>query len=152
VIFEQTDGPVAGRHRRHGTKIARRPSGPAASRARSAAAHRPGERPREGETAALSPERDASATTGSQAGSSWIRHVTARTRPAAGRRRVERELAGEHKNHEREIETVLIRAASAMLFFNERKKRASIAPGSVTDYEPLTHYFERQYKKGKKAA
>jgi hypothetical protein len=56
----------------------------------------------------------------------------------------------EDKNHEREVETLLIRTASPLLFFNERKKRASIDAGNLHDYEPRTLYFERQYKKGRK--
>lgn len=55
------------------------------------------------------------------------------------------------RNHEREIETLVIRAASPLLLFNERKKRASILPGNILDYEPGTHFFERQYRKGKRS-
>lgn len=58
----------------------------------------------------------------------------------------------EERNHEREIETLLIRAASPMLAFNERKKNANILPGNIKDYEPGTGFYERQYKKGKKSS
>lgn len=55
-----------------------------------------------------------------------------------------------NKKHEREIETALIRVASHLLVFNERKKRADIEPGDVRDYEPGTFYFERQRKRGRR--
>jgi hypothetical protein len=58
----------------------------------------------------------------------------------------------EKRNHEREIETLLIRAAGPLLAFNARKKNASIYPGNIKDYEPGTYFYERQYKKGKKSA
>ena len=54
------------------------------------------------------------------------------------------------KVHEREVETLLIRVAAPMLYFNERKKRLDLSPGSIRDYEPRTQFFERHYKKGKK--
>jgi hypothetical protein len=54
------------------------------------------------------------------------------------------------KKHEREIETLLIRASSFLLEFNEKKKRAGISHGNVRDYEAGTHFYERHYKKGKK--
>lgn len=57
----------------------------------------------------------------------------------------------ESKNHEREVETLVIRATSHMLDFNERKKRSSIEAGSVRDYEPGTRFYERQYKRGRKS-
>lgn len=56
----------------------------------------------------------------------------------------------ELKNHEREIETLLIRAAGSSLEFNERKKRIGISPGRLKDYEAGTEFYERQRKKGKK--
>ena len=52
------------------------------------------------------------------------------------------------KQHEREIETLLIRAASPLLQFNTRKKRVDIEPGRVNDYEAGTKFYERQRKKG----
>lgn len=55
------------------------------------------------------------------------------------------------KVHEREVETLLIRAAAPMLYFNERKKRLDLSPGNIRDYEPGTQYFERHYKRGRKA-
>lgn len=55
-----------------------------------------------------------------------------------------------NKQHEREIETLLIRVGGAHLQFNERKKRVDISPGSVRDYEPGTMYVERQKKKGRR--
>ena len=53
------------------------------------------------------------------------------------------------KKHEREIETLLIRAAGPLLQFNSRKKRVSIMPGNIKDYEAGTLFYERQYKKGR---
>ena len=55
------------------------------------------------------------------------------------------------KRHEREIETALIRIASHLLVFNDRKKRADIDPGDVRDYEPGTYFLQRQQKRGPKA-
>jgi hypothetical protein len=57
----------------------------------------------------------------------------------------------ENKIHEREIETIMIRAAGPLLDFNSRKKRNDLQPGDVRDFEPGTKYFERQYKRGKLA-
>ena len=54
----------------------------------------------------------------------------------------------EHKTHEREIETIMIRAAGPLLDFNNRKVRNDIQSGDVRDFGPGTRYFERQYKKG----
>jgi len=51
--------------------------------------------------------------------------------------------------HEREIETLLIRAAGPLLEFNTKKKRIGIAPGNVRDYEAGTRFYERHYKKGR---
>jgi hypothetical protein len=55
------------------------------------------------------------------------------------------------KKHEREVETLLIRAAGFLLHFNDRKKRVGIAPGNVRDYEAGTYFYERQYKKGRRS-
>ena len=55
-----------------------------------------------------------------------------------------------NNKHEREIETVIIRAASHLLEFNDRKKRPTILPGSVSDYEPGTLFYERQKRKGRR--
>jgi len=54
------------------------------------------------------------------------------------------------KKHEREIETAIIRAASPLLEFNDRKKPVGIDPGNIRDYEGGTYFYERQNKKGKK--
>ncbi|MHA6890821.1 hypothetical protein [Ralstonia pseudosolanacearum] len=54
------------------------------------------------------------------------------------------------KKHEREIETLLIRAAAFLLEFNDRKKRIGIAPGSVNDFEAGTVFYERRYERGAK--
>jgi len=55
-----------------------------------------------------------------------------------------------NKKHEREIETILIRAAGTLLEFNSRKKRVGILPGAIMDFEAGTFFYERHYKKGKK--
>jgi len=52
--------------------------------------------------------------------------------------------------HEREIETLLIRAGGPQLHFNTRKRRNDIQPGNVRDFEPGTLFFERQYKRGRR--
>lgn len=54
------------------------------------------------------------------------------------------------KQHEREVETLLIRAASFLLEFNDRKRRVGLSAGSINDYEPGTYFYERQYKRGKR--
>ncbi len=54
------------------------------------------------------------------------------------------------KMHEREVETLLIRAAGFLLEFNDRKKRVGISHGNVRDFEAGTLFYERQRKKGKK--
>lgn len=48
------------------------------------------------------------------------------------------------KKHEREIETLLIRAAAFLLEFNTRKKRVGIAAGSIHDFEVGTVFYQRQ--------
>jgi len=55
------------------------------------------------------------------------------------------------KLHEREVETLLIRVAAAMLYFNERKKRLDLSQGNIRDYEPGTQFYERHYKRGRKS-
>lgn len=57
-----------------------------------------------------------------------------------------------HKKHQREIETLLIRAIGDTLIFNERKKPNTIGTGNIRDYEGGTVFYERQRKKGKKAS
>lgn len=56
------------------------------------------------------------------------------------------------KRHEREIETLLIRAAGPQLHFNSRKKRMDIEAGNVRDFEGGTRFYERQYLRGRKPA
>lgn len=56
----------------------------------------------------------------------------------------------ENRKHERQVETLVIRASSHLLEFNEKKKRPTISPGNIRDYEPGTWFYERQKKKGKK--
>lgn len=56
----------------------------------------------------------------------------------------------EAKKHEREIETIMIRAAGPLLHFNDRKKQIDIQAGDVKDFEVGTNYYERQYKRGPK--
>jgi len=56
-----------------------------------------------------------------------------------------------NKNHERELETLLIRSVGAQAHFNTRKKQVAIVPGDVRDYEPGTVFYERQAKRGRKA-
>lgn len=52
------------------------------------------------------------------------------------------------RKHEREIETLLIRAAGGLLEFNSRKKRVGILQGDIRDYEAGTRFYERRYKRG----
>lgn len=56
----------------------------------------------------------------------------------------------QEKNHEREIETLLIRAAGPQLHFNDRKKRVDIQPGNVSDFEAGTFFYERKSPRGPK--
>ncbi len=53
------------------------------------------------------------------------------------------------KKHEREIETILIRAAGPQLQFNNRKRRIDIQPGDIRDFEAGTKFFIRQGKRGR---
>lgn len=52
--------------------------------------------------------------------------------------------------HEREVETLLIRAAGPQLNFNKSKKRLDIQPGDIRDYEAETIFYERQEPKGRR--
>jgi hypothetical protein len=52
-----------------------------------------------------------------------------------------------NKSHEREVETLLIRAAGPLLEFNQRKKRITISAGSIRDYEAGTVYFQRHSRR-----
>jgi hypothetical protein len=54
------------------------------------------------------------------------------------------------KNHERELETAILRAAGPQMVLNQKKVRAGIEPGNVADYEAGTRFFERQRRRGKK--
>jgi hypothetical protein len=56
----------------------------------------------------------------------------------------------EEKKHEREIETLLIRAAGPLLQFNTKKKRLTISAGNLNDYEAGTLFFERRYLRGQR--
>lgn len=51
------------------------------------------------------------------------------------------------KAHEREIETIAIRAAGPQLHFNTRKRRIDIGAGSVRDFEAGTLFYERKGKR-----
>jgi hypothetical protein len=53
-----------------------------------------------------------------------------------------------NKNHEREVETVLIRAVGLQSYFNQRKKQDTILAGDVRDFEPGTLYYERKFHRG----
>jgi hypothetical protein len=55
-----------------------------------------------------------------------------------------------NKNHEREVENVILRTAGTQLSFNQRKVREGIERGNVADYEAGTCFFERQGRRGKK--
>ena len=55
-----------------------------------------------------------------------------------------------NKDHEREIETLLIRAAGPLLAFNSQKKRVDIRAGNIRDFEAGTRFYERHYKRGRK--
>ncbi|MFB3431816.1 MAG: hypothetical protein ABL309_12915 [Phycisphaerales bacterium] len=57
-----------------------------------------------------------------------------------------------NKNHEREIETLMIRLGGAHLHFNSRKKRVDTQPGNIRDYEAGTRFVERQRRRGKAKA
>jgi hypothetical protein len=50
----------------------------------------------------------------------------------------------EQRKHEGELETLLIHAAGPLLQFNTKKKRVTISPGSLRDYEVGTRFFERR--------
>ncbi|MGH9439461.1 MAG: hypothetical protein ACRD22_16625 [Terriglobia bacterium] len=54
------------------------------------------------------------------------------------------------KQHEREVESLLIRAASFLLEFNERKRRVGLSAGAINDYEAGMFFYERQRKRGKR--
>jgi hypothetical protein len=56
-----------------------------------------------------------------------------------------------NKAHEREIETVILRAAGPQMTLNTNKVALGLHPGNIADYEPGTHFFERQNVRGRKA-
>jgi len=55
----------------------------------------------------------------------------------------------EDRKHEREIESLLIRAAGPLLDFNTQKKRVGIGPASLMDFEAGTKFYERQRRRGR---
>jgi hypothetical protein len=55
-----------------------------------------------------------------------------------------------NKAHEREIETVILRAAGPQMTLNTRKIAEGLHPGNISDYEPGTNFFERQRPSGRK--
>jgi hypothetical protein len=48
------------------------------------------------------------------------------------------------KNHERELENAILRAAGPQMVINKVKIRGDAMPGSVRDYEPGTHFYQRK--------
>jgi hypothetical protein len=56
-----------------------------------------------------------------------------------------------NKAHEREIETVILRAAGSQMTLNTEKVAFGLHPGNIADYEPGTHFFERQSVRGRRA-
>jgi hypothetical protein len=56
----------------------------------------------------------------------------------------------ENKNHEREVETAILRAAGPQMTLNKRKVASGLHPGNIGDYEPGTKFFERQGIRGRK--
>jgi hypothetical protein len=49
-----------------------------------------------------------------------------------------------NKNHERELENAILRAAGPQMLLNTLKVRSGARPGSVRDYEPGTQFFQRK--------
>jgi hypothetical protein len=56
------------------------------------------------------------------------------------------------KSHQREIETVILRAAGPQMTLNTRKIAPGLHPGNISDYEPGTNFVERQHPRGRKLA
>lgn len=54
----------------------------------------------------------------------------------------------ENQKHEKEIETLLIRAGGPQLHFNDRKRRIDIEVGNVRDFQAGTHFYERKKRRG----
>jgi hypothetical protein len=55
------------------------------------------------------------------------------------------------KQHEREIETVILRAAGPQLLLNQRKVQSDIRAGNVGDYESGSYFYQRQSLRGKRS-
>jgi len=55
----------------------------------------------------------------------------------------------ENLKHEKEIETLLIRAGGPQLHFNERKRRIDIECGNVRDFQAGTRFYERRKRRGR---
>jgi hypothetical protein len=53
------------------------------------------------------------------------------------------------KEREKEIETMLIRAAGPLLHYNVQKKRIDTRAGSLRDYGVGTRFYERRPKRGR---
>jgi hypothetical protein len=53
-----------------------------------------------------------------------------------------------NKQHEREIETAILRAAGSQMVLNQKKIAQGLDTGNVADYEPGTYFVQRQRKKG----
>ena len=52
-----------------------------------------------------------------------------------------------NKNHERELENAILRAAGPQMALNTLKVRSNWEPGSVRDYEPGTQFYQRRDSK-----
>lgn len=53
-----------------------------------------------------------------------------------------------NKQHEREIETAILRAAGSQMLLNQKKIAQGLDTGNIADYEPGTYFVQRQRKKG----
>jgi hypothetical protein len=78
------------------------------------------------------------------------------TRLSAHRKKYPKELLYysfyviENKQHQREVETAILRAAGPQMTLNTRKVAYGLHPGNIADYEPGTEFFERQGIRGRK--
>jgi len=52
-----------------------------------------------------------------------------------------------NKNHERELENAILRAAGPQMALNTLKVRSNWMPGRVQDYEPGTQFYQRKDSK-----
>jgi len=103
-------------------------------------------------------------TTGLPRNGVYVAHDSMGTARYVGRGRIFQRLKAHHKkyslvlhyysfyvlpnkSHEREVETLLIRAAGPLLEFNQRKKRVTTSAGSIRDYEAGTVYFQRHRRR-----